>query len=708
MKRPRCLLAALLAGGLTLFALSSFHASHAAHRHFLDHYESAAEAQSMTESAGEKGGAARRGAAVEAASTAAQDEVRLDESLTSWRGFQERIATARAENQAADLAFLNVPVARDASPAQIWRTWERTVESDGNGHATADDHDDVSFDGDVDERNDLAAQEAALEADLERSRAATEAARWDAMSGGGLASRPPPPSPPTARARPPSARHSGAHQSHAAHAAPSARSHRPRHSRGGEPKCGGAPQPFDPLHGGAGPITDADLAEHETTRRRRSRRRLQAVEGVRNGAFAEAGRGGKFGVSCEPSAPVKARQACLERKFLKRCSDDDARAKKLQVTHKPTADEQLLAKCMSSDFTARECAGPGKASRIQSAARGLKGIQMLLDAKSAGKAPSCLLYSKGKACGEILSNEESGLTMGCGERGSGFPVAGCDRKLATGEKAVGGPANPIERDFPLLRARDVTLDAYHTCAVVGNSMRLFDGAMPLHGSYIDSHDAVFRFNNELERIYHVLSLDERFGESRIVEEGGLEARVGFKTTFRMVNRKYTSQLLDGTDKIVRNGTKQVIPLTFSSTTLRPGEGDARERPDSLLFWHYSSAPFVRTIQRKYKAQAGSIDLIAPEFANWLLNVFAQLRVDLLRLGLGPFTCYRSISSGVHGTMLAHLMCSRPPSIFGFSVSTQNFAEGFNHGRPSQSHSWDFETSLMKLLYAAGIVNVCNA
>ncbi|XRA98566.1 beta-galactoside alpha-2,6-sialyltransferase [Pycnococcus provasolii] len=704
--RTRLALAALAVLAVAvLFALHSFHVSHSAHKHFLEHHYASSEVGAASDSVA-------TGSVAGLERARAQVGVSAGVESSNWESFQQRLVAARKEKMEADLKFLGMPVDPSASPAKLERTWERVVDEGAGENAAGGD----AMAQMSDDRASSALEK--LEADLVKSQEETENAREMAIIGSGLAAYEPPPPP-----RPPRLRVT-AQQRHAAVAKPShgpaaGRAHRPRSSLrsggagmetlSGGATCGGAPNPFDPLRPGGGGDT-AQLTETliEAVRRRR-RRRLQAVEGVRNGAFSEAGRGGRYGVSCEPSAPVKARQACLERRFLKRCSEDDARAKAQKSARKPTADEQLLAKCIHSDFTDAQCSAPGAQERIRSAARALKGIQMVLDAKKPSRPnPSCLLYSKGKKCGEILSNEESSLTMGCGERGAGFPAAGCDRKLATGEKTVGGD-NQIGQDFPLLRERDAVRDTYQTCAVVGNSMRLFDGSMPLHGSYVDRHDAVFRFNNELERIYHVLSLDTKGfgGEQRIIDEGGLEERVGFKTTFRLVNRKYTSQLLDGTDKIVRNGTKKVIPLTFSSTTLRPESGDERERPNSLLFWHYSSAPFVRTIQRKYKDQAGTIDLIAPEFANWLLDVFAQLRVDLLRIGLGPFTCYRSISSGIHGMMLAFLLCKEALSVFGFSVSTRNFADGFNHGRPSQSHSWDFETNLMKTLYAAGLVNVCH-
>ena len=41
------------------------------------------------------------------------------------------------------------------------------------------------------------------------------------------------------------------------------------------------------------------------------------------------------------------------------------------------------------------------------------------------------------------------------------------------------------------------------------------------------------------------------------------------------------------------------------------------------------------------------------------------------------------------------------------MSMDNFAASFNHNRPSESHSWEFETMLMRLLYFTKGVNVCN-
>jgi len=79
---------------------------------------------------------------------------------------------------------------------------------------------------------------------------------------------------------------------------------------------------------------------------------------------------------------------------------------------------------------------------------------------------------------------------------------------------------------------------------------------------------------------------------------------------------------------------------------------------------------------------------------------------MVYLGLKPGDCYRSMSSGVHGVLQALLMCGKV-DMYGFSVSMENFAAGFNHGKPSESHGWEFETQLWRLLYYAGAIDVCN-
>lgn len=263
------------------------------------------------------------------------------------------------------------------------------------------------------------------------------------------------------------------------------------------------------------------------------------------------------------------------------------------------------------------------------------------------------------ACGKLLANQETGLLMGgCGQRGGG-PKEGCD-----GSPGFEGRL-PMPEEDPLLGGQ-----RYRRCAVVGNSMNLFETE---NGDAIDAYDAVFRFNSEWRRMQHVM-------KDKGVTLEGMKRFVGSQTHVRLVNRKYTTSLLDG---------------DAASTDL----GD-----ESVLFWNMFSAPYLRALHQKHPRL--NMHLMATEAVNWELAVFSQLRRDLTRLGLGPFDCYRFLSSGVHGVFLATQLCGEV-DLYGFSVSMTNFTASFNHGRPSESHSWGFETMLMRLLYFAGGIDVCN-
>lgn len=213
---------------------------------------------------------------------------------------------------------------------------------------------------------------------------------------------------------------------------------------------------------------------------------------------------------------------------------------------------------------------------------------------------------------------------------------------------------------------------YGRCAVVGNSMNLFDTE---NGPHIDKYDAVFRFNSEWRRMHHVTK------DTRHVKLEDKGKYMGDKTTFRLVNRKYTTSLLDG---------------DAASQDVSPEE--------EVLFWNYFSAPYLRSLAQKHPKL--SFHLAAADLINWEMEAFSLLRKDFYRLGLGPFDCYRFLSSGVHGIFMALKMCAEV-DVYGFSVSMDNFAASFNHNRPSESHDWGFETMLMRLLYFSKAINVCN-
>ncbi len=422
------------------------------------------------------------------------------------------------------------------------------------------------------------------------------------------------------------------------------------------PRCFDAPKPWRPLE------------EIEEWKRRRkvlstSDDRADVVIGEENEAnetqsrerrhlltFKAAGMGGKFGPSCSPRAPLKARQACAEQRALKRCSEESKVTKK-KIDQLSEAEKKLkncLVDLKSCEATRDE---------LRKVAIEFSGIQTL-----ALGSPNCFVHSKdgSNKCSPLVKNEETGLLSGgCGERGGG-PKVGCD--MGSGwEERVPTPKEDVFKG-----------SAYDRCAIVGNSMNLFDAE---NGDAIDQYDAVFRFNSEWRRMHHVM-------KEKGVKFEDKRKYMGSKTTFRLVNRKYTTSLLDG-----------------------DGASEDISSDEEVLFWNYFSAPYLQALQKKHPKL--NLHLAAADLINWELEVFSQLRKDLYSLGVGPFECYRFMSSGVHGVFMALKMCEEV-DLFGFSVSMDNFAKSFNHGRPSESHSWEFETMLMRLLYFTGAINVCNS
>lgn len=84
--------------------------------------------------------------------------------------------------------------------------------------------------------------------------------------------------------------------------------------------------------------------------------------------------------------------------------------------------------------------------------------------------------------------------------------------------------------------------------------------------------------------------------------------------------------------------------------------------DHILFWHSFSVPYMKHMHHLYPELP--LDMISPPAANWILRVFSQIRYDLNQLGMGPFDCYRMLSSGAHGVILSALLCDRV-DLYGF-------------------------------------------
>jgi hypothetical protein len=104
--------------------------------------------------------------------------------------------------------------------------------------------------------------------------------------------------------------------------------------------------------------------------------------------------------------------------------------------------------------------------------------------------------------------------------------------------------------------------------------------------------------------------------------------------------------------------------------------------------------------------------LSPEYQNWLVRTYFAIRADLYRTGIAspakPLQCPVNLSSGVHALWLALQMCERI-NIFGFSWSLSMLGQRTDGSslRVTGSHSWDFDTMVLKIMALAGKINICT-
>lgn len=196
----------------------------------------------------------------------------------------------------------------------------------------------------------------------------------------------------------------------------------------------------------------------------------------------------------------------------------------------------------------------------------------------------------------------------------------------------------------------------------------------------------------------------------------------------------------------------VIPPTRRANQLANGglgrnSGSRRtstNNPEKWLFWFASSPAFFPQIKRQYRG-AASVRQMSPSSVNHVVEVFMQIGRDLTDLGLGPYKCPTSLTSGIHSVILVrtitksinHLLytqshltkkqhiyvlnaarceaggglpcssaqhtCTGPVDVFGFSYSAQQ-AKGKPIGY--SGHTWALDVLVYRLMHLAGFVNVC--
>eukprot|EP00873_Tetraselmis_striata_P026399 jgi/Tetstr1/446663/TSEL_034184.t1 len=133
--------------------------------------------------------------------------------------------------------------------------------------------------------------------------------------------------------------------------------------------------------------------------------------------------------------------------------------------------------------------------------------------------------------------------------------------------------------------------------------------------------------------------------------------------------------------------------------------DAADTP-YIVFWHYHAAQYLQHLQEDYSLGNTTLALMSPALVNWQLDVYEKLRADVVRLGLGPLSCPRFMSSGLHAVLMATQLC-RTVDVYGISVELASAPRQGAHSSGINRHSFDAETTLMRLLWMAGVFDVCT-
>ena len=101
--------------------------------------------------------------------------------------------------------------------------------------------------------------------------------------------------------------------------------------------------------------------------------------------------------------------------------------------------------------------------------------------------------------------------------------------------------------------------------------------------------------------------------------------------------------------------------------------------EEWTFWQYNSIPNIPRIHYKLKARTR---LLSPFFIRWQMNAYFAIKHDLETLGLGPFHCPTSVSSGMHAVYMAMAMCKRV-SLFGYSYYDEMMTTRAGHNNGPQ-------------------------
>ena len=226
---------------------------------------------------------------------------------------------------------------------------------------------------------------------------------------------------------------------------------------------------------------------------------------------------------------------------------------------------------------------------------------------------------------------------------------------------------------------------FKRCAVVGNGGILKSAEF---GKAIDAHDVVFRQNQAPTATY--------------------EAFVGEKTTFRVLNKKWTQQY--------SRGDKDYLPLEKDVYLIASRGIDKIARN---LVKAYPQRPDVRVVGLE-SAVRGAVGKLMREFKSKADKCLAK--------GFKP-KGGNTPSSGIISTVMAMSLCDEV-NLYGFGVDDRNVGRGWRNQLPSALppeakyqyyvlrgtersgvdavHSMELEHAILDGLVGAGYINRCGA
>mmetsp|Transcript_12958 Transcript_12958/g.27397 ORF Transcript_12958/g.27397 Transcript_12958/m.27397 type:complete len:576 (-) Transcript_12958:78-1805(-) len=244
----------------------------------------------------------------------------------------------------------------------------------------------------------------------------------------------------------------------------------------------------------------------------------------------------------------------------------------------------------------------------------------------------------------------------------------CLENLATcGEeaRAAAHALKPVKQ--ALLAASLGVKERYKTCAVVGNS-----GGMLLreYGPHIDAHDAVVRIN--------------------VLENSKYSANLGTAAHYRVLSYKMGKDVC----------------------CIMPKE---KHPPDNehltyLVWFPANREELASLIRKRYK---NPVKVFSNDFLSSAIAAFKGMRHELVRMGFGPFEDWEFITSGMHA-VLAFVRSCDSLDTYGFTTDvgakTPYWFTGRNVAPRSgrSQHAWDHERMILRLLHAAGLLNICTS